>query len=132
MKFEAHGHYAIHVEANLLHIDGKGPFNKELVAKYAQALETCISELEQRGPWYQLVMLYQLCLMTPEAEQVFIDSLKDRKSRGLTASAVVLNDPEGQALITDQFGNAYQAAGVDYEFFADSDQAKMWLEQIQQ
>ncbi|MBD1388588.1 hypothetical protein IC617_04030 [Neiella sp. HB171785] len=128
MKFQAHGHYSIYVESNLLHIDGKGPFNKELVTEYTEALETCVAELERQGPWYQLVILYQLSLMTPDSETVFIESLKQRKSRGLAGCAVVLSNPEGQSLITEQFGKAYLAAGVPHQFFDDVEQAKCWLD----
>ncbi|GGA70090.1 hypothetical protein GCM10011369_09720 [Neiella marina] len=132
MKFEAHGHYKIHVESNVLHIDGKGPFNKELVTEYTEALETCVAELESQGAWYQLVVLYQLCLMTPDSESVFVKSLKERKSRGLMACAVVLSNPQGQSLITEQFGKAYLASGVEHQFFNDVEQAMAWLNAIRQ
>ncbi|MBW8190201.1 hypothetical protein K0504_04055 [Neiella marina] len=131
MKFDAHGIFSVHIDNNLLFTDATGPFNEELIIQYQQALETCITALEQQGKWYQRVMLHELSLMTPDAEAIFTQSLKDRKARGLCGCAVVLETPEAQNLIEEQFGRAYRAANVTARFFTALEPANAWLKEIQ-
>jgi hypothetical protein len=127
MQFVSHGVFTVKATNRRLFVDATGPFNEELAREYRAALESCIQSLEH-SPWQQLIVLHKLSLMTPEAETVFVDTLKDRKQRGLLRSAVVVDEGEGRSLVISQFGNAYQKADIEAHFFNSIGEANEWLE----
>lgn len=126
MHFAEHGIFEVKVEGNCLFVDATGPFNEELTKHYQSAIEVCIEKLEASS-WDQVITLRHLSLFTPEAEAVLINTLVNRKKRGLKNCAVVLIDIEGKSLITHQMHKIYQTAGVKHEFFESIKQAKHWL-----
>lgn len=126
MHFAEHGVFEVKIENNSLLVDATGPFNQELTTRYGQAIESCIKQLEASN-WDQIIVLHKLSLFTPEAAEVLINTLKNRKTRGLIKSAVVLNNCEGKSLITQQMSNIYQTADVDYCFFDSVAEAKTWI-----
>ena len=127
MNFKEHGVFEIKIEGKLLLINATGPFNQELIIKYQRALGSCIPNLEG-SKWNQIVTLHQLSVFTPEAEQALIQTLINRKARGLVACAVILLDIEVETLIKTQISNCYNKAGVKHQFTSSIDDAKKWLE----
>ena len=126
MLFTEHGIFEVKVEHNCLHVDATGPFNEELAKHYQSAIEVCIQELES-GDWHQIIILRKLSLFTPQAETVLIDTLVDRKKRGLDKCAVVFIDIDGKSVVTQQLDKIYRTAGVEHQFFDSLSQAKAWL-----
>jgi len=126
VNFIEHGIFEVKIEDELLLVDATGPFNKELLIQYENALESCIQNLET-SKWNQVITLHQLSLFTPEAEQVLTSTLINRSSRGLIACAIVLNDVEGESLIKAQMGRCYDRAGVKYNFITSIHDANKWL-----
>lgn len=127
MLFKEHGVFEVSVEGKLLLVNAKGPFNEQLVNLYQQALETCIATLQQYNNWSQIIVMHHLSLFTPEAEHALINSLIDRKLKGLSFSAVVLVNAEGQSLIEQQMARIYQCAGITFKFFDSVETAKLWI-----
>lgn len=126
MHFAEHGIFEVKIENNSLFVDATGPFNEELTTKYGQAIESCIKKLEG-SDWSQIIVLHKLSLFTPEAAEVLINTLRNRKTRGLIKSAVVLINCEGKSLIVQQMSNIYQTADVDYSFFDSITEAQSWI-----
>ena len=126
MIFMEHGLFEVKIEGKLLLVDATGPFNEELLIQYEKALETCIHTLEV-SEWNQVITLHQLSLFTPEAEQALINSLINRRSRGLIACAIVLMNVEGESLIKTQMSRSYDRAGVKHNFTTSIDDANEWL-----
>ena len=124
MVFEQHGVYSLKIQGQVLIVDATGPFNDELVVSYNNALESCIQQLES-SCWGQIVTLHDQSLFTPEAEQSLIHSLKQRKQRGLRASAVVCNSP--YKVVQSQVDRIYQNAGISHGFFSNEEEARLWL-----
>lgn len=127
MHFAEHGIFEVKIENNSLYVDATGPFNEELTTRYGLAIESCIQRLE-RANWNQIIVLHKLSLFTPEAANVLINTLIDRKGRGLVKSAVVLLDSEGKSLIVQQMSHIYQTANVDYSFFDSVNEARAWID----
>ena len=125
MKFEQHGIYAVKVENSILIVDATGPFNAELIAAYRRDVDACIKALSQ-STWGQVIVLHDLSLFTPEAEQALEASLNFRKQHGLVASAVVCDSP--YKMVKKQMAEIYDAVELDYAFFEDIDAAKQWLQ----
>jgi hypothetical protein len=126
MKFAKHGLFEVKTEGELLIVDAMGPFNEELIIQYERALELCIKDLEV-SKWNQIILLHQLSIFTPEAEKALIQSLINRRVRGLIACTVVLINIEGEFLIKAQMSRCYEQAGVKYKFMTSIDEAKEWL-----
>lgn len=130
MIFMEHGVFEVKVDGNLLLVDATGPFNEELIVQYKKALETCIQTLEV-SQWNQVIVLHQLSLFTPEAEQVLTNTVINRKSRGLNACAVVLMNVEGESLIKNQMSRCYERARVKYNFTSSIEDANKWLTSLE-
>lgn len=126
MNFSEHGLFEVKVEGKLLLVDAIGPFNDELVIKYESALESCIQSLAV-SPWHQIITLHQLSLFTPEAEQRLTKTLINRRSRGLTACAVVFQNIEAESLVKAQMERCYNRAGVKHIFTNSIDDARKWI-----
>ena len=126
MIFMEHGIFEVKIEGDLLLVDATGPFNEELIIQYEKALETCIHSLEA-SEWKQVITLHRMSLCTPEAEQVLTDTVVNRKSRGLTACAVVLMNVEGESLIKTQMSRCYDRARVKHNFTTSVHDANEWL-----
>lgn len=126
MHFAEHGIFEVKIESSNLFVNATGPFNKELTKSYSLAIESCIQKLED-NKWNQIIVLHHLSLFTPEAETFLIETLMNRKKRGLVKSAVVLVNIEGKSLITQQMSNIYQTADVEYRFFESIDSAQNWV-----
>jgi hypothetical protein len=126
MNFKEHGLFEVKIEGKILLVDATGPFNEELIIKYKKALESCIQNLEI-SKWNQIITLHEFSLFTPEAEQSLTQTLINRRTRGLIASAVVFVDIEGESLIKVQMSNCYNKAGVKHQFMSSVDDAKKWL-----
>jgi hypothetical protein len=92
MQFEQHGVYTVKVEDSILIVDATGPFNAELIAAYRCDVDACIQALSHAA-WGQIIVLQDLSLFTPEAEQALERSVEFRKQNGLVASAVVSDSP---------------------------------------
>jgi len=126
MVFMEHGLFEVKIEGKLLLVDATGPFNKELLIQYEKALETCIHTLEV-SEWNQVIILHQLSLFTPEAEQVLTNTVINRRSRGLIACAIVLINVEGESLIKTQMSRCYDRARVKHNFTTSIHEANKWL-----
>lgn len=126
MKYQEHGSFEVKVEGKLLFIDGTGPFNEELVERYKLAIESCILELE-REPWNQVVTLHEMSLFTPKAEEMLTNTLINRRTRGLVACAVIIEEDNGRDLMVEQMGRCYRNSGVMHEYFNSLDDALNWI-----
>lgn len=126
MNFTEHGVFEVKVADKTLLVDATGPFNEELIIHYEKSLELCIKYLET-SKWNQIITLHQFSLFTPEAELKLTQTLKNRRSRGLVACAVVLKNIEGESLIKAQMSRCYICADVKYKFTTSVHDAKKWL-----
>ncbi|WP_157470762.1 hypothetical protein [Colwellia sp. PAMC 20917] len=126
MNFTEHGLFKVKIEGKILLIDAIGPFNEELIIKYKGALESCIQNLEV-SKWNQIIILHKLSLFTPEAEQALIQTLNNRRARGLIACAIIFVDVEGESLIKAQMSHCYNKTDVKHQFMSSIDDAKKWL-----
>jgi len=126
MKFKEHGVFEIEIEDTLLRVDATGPFNDEVLKRYKWALESCILQLEG-SQWSQVITLHRTSLFTPEAEKILTDTLIKRKSRGLQAGYLILEDVDFKSLVKEQLSRCYIKAGVEHQFFDSTSTAVKWI-----
>lgn len=129
MRFSEHGVFEVLISNDTLIVDATGPFNAELINHYENALDSCIQKLEGTV-WDQIVILHNNSLFTPDAEQKLIQTLINRRERGLRASAVILKDADYSFVLKEQMSRCYKLAGIQYDFFAGADEARIWFNQL--
>lgn len=125
MAFEEHGTFKVRVENGILLVDATGPFNKELVTKYRDALDDCYQTLRNTR-WHQIITLYQTSLFTPEAAIELTESLKYRKKIQLDRCAVVIKS-EIKNIVKDQMSRCYDTACVTHQYFDALEEAEEWI-----
>ena len=126
MKFKEHGVFEIEIAAKLLLVDATGPFNDEVLKHYNKALEACIQQLED-SHWNQIITLHKISLFTPEAEYILTQTLIKRRSKGLLAGYLILEDVDFKSLIKGQLSRCYSKVGVEYHFLDSTSEAKKRL-----
>jgi len=126
MIFIEHGIYEIKVKAGLLLVDATGPFNEETIISYKKALESSVKQLET-SKWNQIIVLRQLSLFTPGAEQALTENLIERKSRGLENSAVIGTNLMSKSMVMKQMSRCYDTANIAHQYFNTLADAKAWL-----
>lgn len=125
-KFPPHGHFDVSLEDNILVIDAFGPFNEQAVHNYESKLKQILNDLEGKQ-WSQITIVHGFSLGTGIAEKELTESIKYRKSIGLEAAAVVLENVEGLSLMKTQLGRCYVECGIPFKFFEEFSIAKNWL-----
>ncbi|MCJ8297319.1 MAG: hypothetical protein MJK13_00070 [Pseudomonadales bacterium] len=123
MRFKEHGVFEIKTEAELLLVDATGPFNDEVAKHYIEALESCIQQLKV-SQWNQIITLHQLSLLSPEAEKLLAATLINRRTRGLIAVYLILENVYFKSLVKEQMSRCYTKAGIEHHFFDSAFEAK--------
>ena len=76
------------LEGSILVVNAKGPFGQEIVARFAQELNSMIEVMPDQ--WAQLNVIHQFALLTPEAEQDMSTLVPRRHAMGMVAIAFLL------------------------------------------
>ena len=128
MKYaKEHGYYAVSRSIQTIMLSARGPWNDESLLLGGREMGKNIQQLDLSKPWGCLSCLYGESLMPPSAFKAFEKHTAIRKSLGLKAMAVVIQDSDIANTIKNQLSHAYQSAGVEYEFLANIETAITWL-----
>ncbi|MEH6444689.1 MAG: hypothetical protein V7784_12410 [Oceanospirillaceae bacterium] len=125
--FNAHGEFRISTKNHIVIIELIGPFNKEAVEQLNIEMEKLIDYLPSK--WGQIVNFHQDSIFTPQAEQSMKLALFKRKSRGLSASAVLIGECYAKFVIQNQISRVYDEVGLNYLYMEDFTKAEEWIEQ---
>lgn len=126
-NFPAHGKLNLTVEKDLLIINGEGPGNLEVVLQYQRDVQQYRDQLNH-APWASLVRLAGVPLLPPEAKGLLIDTIRYASTQNLVATAIVFVDVEYADVIKKFWTSIYQQTPLPYQFFDNSDDARLWLE----
>ncbi|MDP7592175.1 MAG: hypothetical protein QF552_05645 [Litorilituus sp.] len=127
MQFSAHGSYSIERENNILLIDAQGPFNEITAKKYHQDIEIYTKQMSNI-PWGSLISFKGNGVFTPDAEQNLIDTTRFRIQNGMVAIAAVITNSPYADILQMQLQRIYQTCCIQFNFFSDQDNAKLWLD----
>jgi hypothetical protein len=127
MEFNRHGEYTIEVQGNSLFMDVCGPFNEEIISDYnlelGRAIDCMIGE-----NWLQLIIMRgEAPLLSPQGEEILIQSLHKRRKNGLSKCAVVMDFEEGKSMVRYQFKKCNDTCNITSAFFNDVQSANEWL-----
>lgn len=128
MKYShEHGDYVVGRSQQTIMFSGRGPWNDETLMRGTKEMGASIEQLDFSKPWGCLSCLYGESLMPPSTFKAFAKQTIIRKSLGLKGLAVVILNSDIAHTIESQLTQAYQPAGVDFEFLKDVDSAIDWL-----
>lgn len=128
MKFsQEHGDYVVSHSLQTVLLSGRGPWNDESLKRGGKEMGKNIHQLDLTKPWGCLSCLYGESLMPPSAYKAFEEHTAIRKSLGLKALAVVIQDSDIANTIKTQLSQAYHSADIEYEFLPDIDAAMTWI-----
>jgi len=130
LEFRRHGEYEIKVMDDLLFIDAQGPFNSEAVHDFQKSLHLATMTLENLPRWYQLAVLHEVSIFTPDAMDELFKVTQWRMTKGLAASAVVFVGTMSKQLSRIQIGAMYQELGLKHEFFDSVEAATSWIDNL--
>lgn len=127
MQDTAHGSYSIKQDDNILLVDMQGPFNEITAKQYHQDIETHTQNMRST-PWGSLISYSGKGIFTPDAEQSLIETTHYRTENGMIAIAAVINDTAYADVLQMQLQRIYQSFQIQFHFFSDSTNAKIWLD----
>ena len=80
--------------------------------------------------WHQTVVIHgEAPLVSPHAESMFVQTLLERRKKGLRKCAMVLAVTDGKSMVRSQYGRCYEQCDITSAFFDDLQSANEWLEQ---
>jgi len=127
MQNLTHGSYSIEQENNILLVDAQGPFNEITAKKYHQDIENYTQKMSGSA-WGSLVLYRGNGVFTPDVEQSLTDTTHYRVENGMVAIAAVINDTAYADILQMQLQRIYQSCQIQFNFFSDSNNAKIWLD----
>lgn len=120
------GEYSVELKGNIIRLDGKGVVTKALFQHYHEDVKKLALPLGGQ-PWGFLIFVQGVGILTPDAEQALIESVRLRKQYGMQACAFVTNDADIPALVKSQFERVYAAANLACYFSDSESDAIAWL-----
>lgn len=128
--FRPHGHIDVWREPPFVRLDASGPFNVELLARYAAAMDAVYRDAARDGPYVSLVRVAQSILMSPDALAALAASVKAIHGAGYGSSGVayiVAADVEGRELMLQRLkSEVYVPAETPMAWFLDEPEARDW------
>lgn len=126
MDLHPHGSYSLNFENDILHVEARGPFDKELMEKYHNDMQMILTN-RKGSPWATLVQYHGNGIFTPDAESALVELTKYRAKKGMVANATVFHKSVHNELQQMQLSRVYQAANVRFHVFSEAKSAKNWL-----
>jgi hypothetical protein len=126
--FPPHGELAFYRDGRILVANVRGPWNLELVYRWAKDIRPYASELAQGGVWGCICIIEVSILSTPEAMQVLqkvVEGAVKNFQFGAQAIAAA-STVTGRGFVEDSFRHMYDGLCL-FEFFEDYQAAKFWL-----
>lgn len=126
-RFQPHGEFTAYVDGRLIVSDVQGPWNRELVDKWAAEMYVLVTQLRRSGPHVGLAILRGSMLCTPDALVAMARALQYGTAKGGCIGNAVVADAgvEGRALMLDTYDKLYDER-APHRFFYDVDSARAW------
>ena len=120
------GEYSVELKGNIICLDGKGIVTTALFRHYHEDVKKLAIPLGGQ-PWGFLIFVEGVGILTPDAEQALIESVRVRKQYGMKACAFVITNADIPALVKSQFERVYAAANLACYFSDSEEDALTWL-----
>jgi hypothetical protein len=129
MQDLAHGTYRIEQQNNILwiDIDEQGAFDDIVSEQYHKDIKVMTQKMRE-NPWASLISFKGNGVFTPDTEQSLIETTHYRVENGMVAIAAVIINSAHADTLQMQLQRIYQGCSVQFNFFSDTRNAKIWLD----
>lgn len=125
-KFEAHGSLDVRRKGRILEVEGTGPWNIESLQQSGHKAIPLLDQLIG-SPWAVMVVLHGECIYVHNAAQRLTQIIREEKAKGRIATAILVNDCTSPNFAKSHLSQIYSAGGETFEFFDDTELARLWL-----
>lgn len=128
MEFTPHGSFRLHRDGQLIVVEAAGPWNLELIQRYAAEVLPVVHEIARDGPWAAVVLVKDSVLFTNEAAEALREAgFRTAKGAGRVAVAYVIPpEVEGASLAPTFIRRIYEGL-TPWAIFTDLPPAMAWL-----
>ena len=106
--------------------EAAGPFNKETIEAFGRKMLRLLDEAGD-GPFYEIVMVTDLPLMIPEAEEAMVRFLEDESRQGVVATAICLADARSRRLAEARIRRMYRNVAILLALVSTREEAEDWI-----
>lgn len=121
-----HGQYAIELNGSVLKAELKGIATPKMLQQYHEDVLSLVCGLKGTQ-WGFMGSIFGTGILTPEAENDLVDSLKARMSLGMHACVVIADGADVPAMVIRQFERVYEQVGIKYLFCSSEREGLNWL-----
>jgi ribosomal protein S28E/S33 len=127
-NFPPHGELAFYRDGRILVANVRGPWNLELIYRWAEDISPHASELAQGGVWGSICIIEVSILSTPDAMRALQKTVEGGvKNFQFGAQAIVAaSGVAGRGFVENSFRHLYHDL-CPFEFFEDYASAKLWV-----
>lgn len=125
--FRIIGQYEINRDGDAIRVWSSHEFNLEAAHQYALDMIEMIGEMPAK--FGTLVEFDSPPIIGPEVEEAMRRSARQRAERGMVAVAFVTRNREGIKIASGQWDRVYAGSGVTWQFFAEVEPARTWLQE---
>lgn len=129
--FAAHGLIEIAMEGDILYYAATGPFNEELLDRFAIAQAAYLTKLKHPAPWVSLCTFVGCALFTPEANARYAAIMQAPKPAELVPIATVFvigPEVEGGKIVAPHFRKIYDSIQRPFTIVSTLEEAQAWAQ----
>ena len=108
-------------------IDEQGAFDDIVSEQYHKDIKVMTQKMRE-NPWASLISFKGNGVFTPDTEQSLIETTHYRVENGMVAIAAVIINSAHADTLQMQLQRIYQGCSVQFNFFSDTRNAKIWLD----
>ncbi|HYD79675.1 MAG TPA: hypothetical protein VEC06_07695 [Paucimonas sp.] len=129
--FRPHGEFHIYIDGQILVTEVTGPWNKELVDRWARECYPPAKQLGALQPYAGIVIVRGSMICPPDAMEALARVVRYSKEKLNCLAHIVVADRtvEGRDLIEAAYARIYEGV-VAYNFFYEYAEAKTWADAL--
>ncbi|GFD90074.1 hypothetical protein KUL152_23000 [Tenacibaculum sp. KUL152] len=128
-SFSKHGEYVIELNGCVIKAELKGIATQKMLQQYHDDVLMLTGNLDG-AQWGFIGSIFGTGVLTPEAEEWLVVSIKRRMELGMLASVVIADRAKVPALVVRQFERVFQQAGIKYLFCSSEQEGLDWLSSL--
>lgn len=121
-----HGQYVIELRGCVVKAEFQGVATPSMLRQYHDDIVSLTDKLKG-AKWGLIGSIKGTGVLTPEAEESLVDSIKKRIALGMFACAIIADDTDVPALVMRQFERVYQQVAIKYLFCSSEREGLDWL-----
>lgn len=129
MTIASEGRFNLSQSGNILTVEAHGPFDAASVTHFLHDIKEVVSDIKQT-PWATLAVYSGHGVFSFDAEEILIETTKERMKNNMVAIAAVISNTSQTDLLQMQLNRVYQSCNLKHNFFSDHNCAQAWLARL--